>query len=134
MTRKEIAAARMKAASEHVEAAQHELERAVSALAALKWMYPEQRKVEVLRDRIHEAFYRLAPLSHARAKACAKAELDREPEPGDEEPHKGCCVGYRPAVVPFDDAYEKRKREHEAAGDGSDGREIAARNPHGEES
>ena len=91
MTRAEIAQARLKAASEHVEAAQHELERAISALGALAWMSGEQTKLGVLRDRIHEAFYRLSPISHARSKACAKAELDREVEPGDEDRHKGCC-------------------------------------------
>lgn len=119
MTRAEIAQARLKAASEHVEAAQHELERAISALASLAWMHPEQLKVGVLRDRLHEMFYRLSPLSHARAKACSKAALDREPEAGDEEPHKGCCTGYRPAVTPSE-AYARRRREHEGAGDGEE--------------
>ena len=93
-TRKEIAALRMKAASEHVENAQHELERAISALGAVQWMSGEQAKLGVLRDRIHEAWYRLAPISHVRAKACAKATLDREVEPGDEAPHRGCCPGH----------------------------------------
>lgn len=93
MTRREIAEIRLKAASEHVENAQHELERAISALGSLQWMASEQAKVSTLRDRIHEAFYRIAPVSHIRAKACAKAELDREPEADDEEPHRGCCPG-----------------------------------------
>ena len=107
MTRKDVAQARLKAASEHVENAQHELERAISALGSLHWMDPEAQKLGTLRDRIHEAFYRLAPISHARAKACAKAELDREVEPGDDAPHKGCCPGRavlvrgeRPAATP----------------------------------
>lgn len=97
MTREEIAKIRLKAASEHVENAQHELERAISTLSSLNFMIPEMDKVARLRDRVHEAFYRIAPLSHVRAKACAKATLDRDPKPGDEDPHKGCCVGYAPA-------------------------------------
>ena len=91
MTRKEVAQARLRAAAEHVEAAQHELERAVSALGALNWMHPEQMKIGKLRDRIHEAFYRLSPRSYARSKSCDKADLDREVEGGDDNPHKGCC-------------------------------------------
>lgn len=91
MTREQVAQLRIKAAAEHVENAQHELERAVSALAALNFMSPEMDKVSRLRDRLHEAWYRLAPLSHVRAKACAKASLDREVEAGDEDPHRGCC-------------------------------------------
>ena len=91
MTRPEVAALRLRAAAEHVEAAQHELERAISALGALAWMHPEQKKIATLRDRLHEAFYRLSPISHAKSKACLKAELDREVEAGDEDPHKGCC-------------------------------------------
>ena len=96
--RKSVAQARLRAAAEHVEAAQHELERAVSALASLQWMSPEQDKIARLRDRLHEAFYRLSLNSHARSKACAKAELDREVEAGDEEPHKGCCPAASPTV------------------------------------
>ena len=93
MNREDVAQARLRAAAEHVEAAQHELERAVSALAALNWMLPEMEKVARLRDRLHEAFYRLSPISHVRAKACAKATLDREVGTGDENPHQGCCAG-----------------------------------------
>ena len=93
-TRQDVARLRLIAAAEHVENAQHELERAASALASLNYMSSEQDKVQTLRDRLHETFYRLSPRSHAQAKACAKATLDRETEPGDENPHKGCCAGY----------------------------------------
>ena len=93
-TRQDVARLRLIAAAEHVENAQHELERAASALASLNYMSSEQDKVQTLRDRLHETFYRLSPRSHAQAKACAKATLDRETEPGDENPHKGCCGGY----------------------------------------
>ena len=89
--RQVVAQARLRAASEHIEAAQHELERAVSALVSLNWMQPEQIRVSKLRDRVHAMFYRLSAFSYARAKACAKATLDREVEAGDEDGHRGCC-------------------------------------------
>ena len=86
--RQVVAQARLRAASEHIEAAQHELERAVSALVSLNWMQPEQIRVSKLRDRVHAMFYRLSAFSYARAKACAKATLDREVEAGDEDGHR----------------------------------------------
>lgn len=90
--RKAAAQERIRAATIHIENAQHELERACSALASLCWMQPEQTRVSKLADRIKAQFYRLSQFSHARVKACAKAELDHEPTV-DEHAHKGCCRG-----------------------------------------
>ena len=74
-TRATVAQARLRAAAEHIENAQHELERAMSALGSLRMMHPEQQRVSALRDRLHAQFYRISAISHSRAKACAKEAL-----------------------------------------------------------
>lgn len=88
--RRAAAQERIRAATQHIENAQHELDRACQALSSLCWMQPELDRVGKLRDRIKAQFYRLSAFSHARVKACAKAELDHEPT-ADEHAHKGCC-------------------------------------------
>ena len=94
MDRKEAAQERIRAATEHIENAQHELERACSALSSLNWMHGEQLRVGKLAEKVKAQFYRLVSHSYARVKVAAKAELDREPE-ADEHAHRGCCAGRR---------------------------------------
>lgn len=93
-TRKQAAQERIRAATIHIENAQHELERACQALSALNHMHPEQQRVSKLVDKVKAQFYRLSAHSYARVKATAKAELDHEPHAG-EHAHSGCCPGGR---------------------------------------
>lgn len=97
MTRHEAGQARIRAAKEHIEAAQVHLMHACAALCSIYGYIPEWNRASKLMQTVKAFWYRVDEKLQRAARG-RTGEMDHDPTPA-EHPHKGCCGSAR-AVHP----------------------------------
>lgn len=90
LTRREAGTARIRAAKEHIEAAQVHLMHACAALCSIYGYVPEWERASKLHQIVKAFWYRV----DAKRGRGATGELDHPPK-DDEHGHRGCCGAVR---------------------------------------